>query len=98
VIGLHVGTDTEILRGDCNQDTRVNLADAVTTLTYLFLSGEARCVDACDMDDTGSINVADAVYLLTHLFRNGPPPPEPYPACGTDRTEDDLDCAETACP
>lgn len=86
-------------RGDCNDDTTVNLADAIFSLGVLFAGlGPAPCVDACDHNDDGGFNVADAVYLLTYLFGDGPAPPEPGIECGEDPTADSLACSTNSCP
>jgi hypothetical protein len=37
--------------------------------------------------------MVDCAYLTSYLFYGGPPPPAPFPACGTDPTADELDCA-----
>jgi hypothetical protein len=69
-------------RGDANDDGRVNLADAIDILGWLFL-GEAppRCEESADADHDGAINITDPVALLGHLFLGGPPPPPPFPGC-----------------
>lgn len=80
-------------RGDVNQDTRLDLSDAVNILGYLFLEGAApACLSAADADDTGAVNLTDAVYLLNFLFRGGAAPPAPSGACGADGTLDALGC------
>ncbi|MGE4633303.1 MAG: hypothetical protein AAEJ47_09720, partial [Planctomycetota bacterium] len=80
------------IRGDINDDSQVNIADAVAGLTYLFSNGPATCIDAVDTNDDGSANVADGVYLLAFLFSAGPTPPAPFQNCGSDPTGDSLDC------
>lgn len=81
------------LRGDTNEDSGVNLTDAVVILNFLFRgAGPIACEDAADTDDNGQVNLTDAVYLLNHLFRGGPPLPSPYPAPGRDETSDELKC------
>jgi uncharacterized lipoprotein YddW (UPF0748 family) len=82
------------IRGDSNGDGTPNISDAVATLSYLFAGGNAPdCLDAADSDDRGTVEITDAVYLLNHLFSGGPTLPPPYPAAGSDPTEDDLeDC------
>ncbi|MDE0960388.1 MAG: hypothetical protein OSB09_06375, partial [Planctomycetota bacterium] len=48
------------LRGDCNGDDAVNLADVIFGLTYLFAGGvPPQCMKACDTDDTGNVNLTD---------------------------------------
>jgi len=97
---LLVGATYEIipvpafLRGDCNTDTQVDLADAATVIASQFQGFEVGCLDACDSNDDGLINLADSVFLLNFLFLFGDLPPDPGPyMAGPDPTEDDLDCA-----
>ena len=53
---------------------------------------------SADINDDGSFNLPDAIFLLSALFvPNSTPIPEPS-NCGTDNTDDGLDCAETSCP
>jgi len=84
-------------RGDANADGSLDIADAVTTLNYLF-AGQTflPCLDAADANDDGALDIADAVYILNYLFGNGPEPPEPFDPdeleCGWDPTPDKLDC------
>ena len=81
------------LRGDCNTDTQVDLADAATVIASQFQGFEVGCLDACDANDDGLINLADSVFLLNFLFLFGDLPPDPGPyMAGPDPTEDDLDC------
>ncbi|MDO8508552.1 MAG: DNRLRE domain-containing protein [Nanoarchaeota archaeon] len=67
--------------GDCNQDLRFDISDAVCILGHLFLgfptelpcdSAEARDTLLNANGDTG-INLSDAVYILLYFFRGGPP-------------------------
>lgn len=87
---------TGFLRGNCNNDASVDIADAVLLLSVLFPVGappQLDCVDACDTNDDGMLDIADAIQLLTALF--GMPPvvlPDPSCVCGPDPTADALDC------
>ena len=82
------------LRGDCNTDVQVDLADAATVIASQFQGFEVGCLDACDANDDSTINLADSVFLLNFLFLFGPTPPDPGPyVAGPDPTADDLDCA-----
>ena len=75
------------IRGDCNLDDLVDLADAVFELDALFRGGAPfRLHEACNPNDDGSVDIADAIHLLSHLFRGGPAPPPPFP--GKDRDPD----------
>ena len=40
----------------------------------------------------GTVNIADTIALLGYLFNSAPPPGAPFTTCGTDPTEDALDC------
>ena len=96
---LIVPADLLLLRGDCNLDGAINLADGIFILNYLFLSGaEIDCADGCDNNDDGENNLADAVYILNYLFANGAAIPPPGNFCGIDTTDDALVCSESACP
>jgi hypothetical protein len=84
---------TFFIRGDSNTDGSVDLADAVTTLGYLFLGNRApTCIDAADANDDGMLDVSDSISTLLFLFRGGDAPPPPYPDVGKDLTVDKLDC------
>ena len=78
-------------RGDSNADGERNIADAITTLSYLFSAGTVPCLDACDTNDDGKVDIADAIYLLGYLFAAGPAPLEPNEECGPDPTAEDPD-------
>lgn len=79
------------LRGDTNLDTKVDLADAIAILDYLFgEGGTPEIKDAADPNDDGDINLADAIYILDYLFGEGDDPMPPFPNPGTDPTADDL--------
>jgi len=105
-----VGSPPFFVRGDCNGDGAVNLADAICLFGYLYLgdnTGEA-CRKAMDMDDNGKLEITDPISLLGWLFLGGDPPPYPSVTgssdpvsprrCGPDPTPDDgLDCGRT-CP
>ena len=80
------------IRSDANIDGRVNIADALNILGYLFLGKKMSCLDAGDVNDDGKLNIVDAQYLLNFLFLGGRAPKEPYPNAGTDNSEDDLSC------
>jgi hypothetical protein len=82
------------LRGDADDDGRVNLTDAVSILGQLFLGRAMVCGDASDANDDGRVNLTDAVYVLGHLFLGGPPPAPPYSEPGGDPVTDDVDWAD----
>ena len=87
--------DTFFVRGDVDADGRRNIADAVLLLRHVVFGARSLpCGKGGDANDNGELEIADAVYLLNFLFRRGPPPPDPFPDCGPDSTEDDLPCTE----
>ncbi len=82
------------VRGDANLDGKVNLSDAITVLSYLFLGGRAPgCQDAGDVNDSGDLGITDAIFLLNHLYLGAAPPRPPYPLPGRDQTPDVLGCS-----
>ncbi len=80
------------IRGDANTDAAVNIADAVSVLSFLFAGrpGRLTCPDAADANDDGKLNIADAVSILQFLFGGGPVLPAPGGICGPDKTKDEL--------
>jgi hypothetical protein len=92
------GVDEDLLRGDVNNDSRVNMADSITIQAFLFQGGAApTCMDAADANDDGYVDNTDSIYLMTYLFMGGPRPAAPFPACGADPTHDSLTCLHTNC-
>ncbi len=82
------------VRGDANTSDRLDIADAIFTLTHFFASGPApSCLDAADANDDGKLDIADAIKTLGHLFALTGPLPAPFGTCGPDPTADALDCA-----
>jgi hypothetical protein len=66
---------TEDLRGDANEDNRVNIADAVFLISYIFKDEDAPLtLTSGDANSDGKINIGDAVYIVNFIFRDGPPP------------------------
>jgi hypothetical protein len=74
--------DVRFARGDCNDDSRHDLSDAVAALAALFLGGgEISCAAACDANSDLEVDIADPIYLLGFLFLAGGAPPPPFPDC-----------------
>ncbi len=86
--------DVKFLRGDCNIDGNLDIADAVTNLTYQFIGTVTPiCFDACDFDDSGALDVSDPIASLSYQFLGTSPPAAPgINACGIDVTADELTC------
>lgn len=81
---LQLDDATPFIRGDANLDGAVNVADPITTLGVLFQGGIVfGCPAAADSNLDATIDLADAIYTIDFLFSGGPPPPAPYPTCGS---------------
>ncbi len=62
-------------RGDVTADGRINMADVISLLSYLFLTKDRpSCPASTDVDDSGKMEVTDMVWLLDYLFGGGDPP------------------------
>ncbi len=96
--GIVESVENGFVRGDCNGDGMLNLADASFTGVYLFaqLGVVPVCVAACDGNSDGVTDVADFVYGVSYLFSGGPPPAPPFPDCGPDPLA--VSSCGTACP
>ncbi|MBN1419354.1 MAG: hypothetical protein JXP34_11285, partial [Planctomycetes bacterium] len=95
LIGTIVATtpvDPEFIRGDANGDGSHDIGDAVTILSSLFANGESLCADADDVNGDDQLDIGDPIGLLNYLFAEAAPPAAPFPACGTDPTQDTLTC------
>ena len=73
-----------VLRGDANNDARMNIVDVTALVAYLFGGSlPPPCPDQADVDGQGApgaaVTVTDITYLVSHLFHGGAPPP-PCPA------------------
>ena len=89
----------DFTRGNANGDQRLDIADPVWILNDLFHDGRpSACADAADSNDDGRIDISDAVHLIRYLFLTGSASPAPFPQCGLDETEDDLDCPGGSLP
>jgi len=90
------------IRGDCNGDLQVDVGDPLAVLWRLFGGQPLDCGSACDVDGSnvggqGMPTITDAIHLLDYLFLSGPPPRQPFPACGLESEVDQTDCRRR-CP
>ncbi|MEM7165378.1 MAG: immunoglobulin domain-containing protein [Planctomycetota bacterium] len=91
--------DIPFVRGDCNDDGIINIADAVKVLRVLYQGLDVGgCIDACDSNDDGLFDISDTIYTVFYQFTGGPPPTSPFPSCGLDPTPDTLECMQFNCP
>ncbi len=64
-----------LLRGDVTGDTRLDVADAVAAVHFIFGEGPGPyCAGLADVTTDGAVTIEDAVFLLLYLFDYGPPP------------------------
>jgi hypothetical protein len=83
-IAITLQVETRFIRGDCNDDGIVDIADGVFAIGTLFYGYTAACPAACDANDDSFGDLSVAIYVLNYQFLDGPPPPAPFPACGGD--------------
>ena len=91
------------IRGNANDDFKVDIADPIWILNELFRGGPATaCQPAADANFDGTITIADTAYLIGYLFGGGDEPPAPFPGCGVLTPEEagDLTCdgGAASCP
>lgn len=91
-----VDVEVEMLRGDINEDVRIDVSDVIEVLWCKFRGSQycPQCMDAADVDDDGQVQINDAILLARYIFLAGARPAEPFLECGVDRTEDGLGCEE----
>lgn len=66
----------QFLRGDLNDDGRIDQSDTVFAFDYLLASGPApACLQVADANGDSSVNLADAAFILRYLFDGGDEPP-----------------------
>ncbi|MGB1772141.1 MAG: hypothetical protein ACPHP7_07895, partial [Planctomycetota bacterium] len=97
-IELNPVVTVDFIRGDANNDARVNIADGVWIINELFLGGPANpCPISSDSNGDGSTDAGDAIYIFNYRFLDGPMPSAPYPSCGQVDGQTPEDCADSAC-
>lgn len=88
------------VRGDANDDGKVNIADPIWTINMLVRSGpQSPCPHAADSNGDGMVDLSDAMYTIEYRFLAGPPPSAPFPGCGEAEPVDGLPtCNSSVCP
>ncbi|NCG12296.1 MAG: hypothetical protein GWP38_03005, partial [Planctomycetia bacterium] len=75
--------DIPFVRGNCNGDNKVNIADGIWILNYLFNQGPAsNCVASCDANEDAKYDAGDAIFIISYRLLDGPMPSAPFPDCG----------------
>ena len=85
------------LRGDVNQDGKIDISDPIVCLSYLFHSRPVGCIAAMDAAYDGKINIGDPIRLLMHLFGGKVGLSEPFPECGLWAEPTALSCEHEVC-
>jgi hypothetical protein len=80
------------IRGDANNDRRVDIADGIWIVNFLFYGGTmTACLPAADANSDSQRNVSDAMFIFNYQLQPGktpgsqlfPAPGAPFPNCGT---------------
>ncbi len=91
--------DPAFIRGDCNSDGIVNMADAIKIMRFTFQGFPvSSCLSACDHNDDGMVDLGDVIYMLQYIFLDGAAPPSPFGECLPDPTPSGETCLEYTCP
>ncbi len=69
---IGIDNDDIILRGDADGNGRIDLADPIAGVNFLFQGGALACPKAGDVNADGKIDLADVVSLLNYLYLGGP--------------------------
>lgn len=94
---IRVLDEPTFVRGDCNEDGFVDIADGVEVARVVFQGAAVACRDACDANDDGGVDVSDVLFVLTVALGSGASFPPPGLEPGIDPTPDSLDCAAGPC-
>lgn len=92
--------DPTFIRGDVTGDGVVDAADVTMLQAYVMGGTPMNCQLAGDVNDSPPIDMTDFFYLQSYVNSSGPPPPAPFPECGTDPTDPQAgtSCCEPAPP
>ena len=91
--------DPKFIRGDLNYMSGIDFRDS--QMLTEFIVGQRTslpCMDAADVNDDGFVNLSDSTFLIGYIAGVMLATiPAPFPSCGTDQTDDDLDCEVSTC-
>ena len=81
------------LRGRVTADPSIDISDGISILRFLFMDSELPpCLEAADVDDSGTLEITDGIAVLNFLFLDGAAPAVPFEECCPDLTPDKLGC------
>ncbi|MDD5110250.1 MAG: hypothetical protein PHI63_03465 [Patescibacteria group bacterium] len=74
IIIFDVVQSPRFVRGDVNQDGRIDVSDSVTILENLYQgTAPINCLDSADVNNDEELNLTDGVALLQNLFMSEKP-------------------------
>lgn len=88
--------DTRFLRGDVDDNGRIDISDPIRLLDFLFSGSTINCLESSDADNDGQLEITDAIGLLGFLFLGTFAPADPFPVCGVDDGEESPSCESYA--
>ena len=63
------------IRGDADDNMKIDLADLTRLLQYMFYDGPApKYPESADVNSDGRLNIADVIFLIRYLALGGPEP------------------------
>jgi hypothetical protein len=68
---LDIMNREEVVCGDIDMTTEVNISDVVYLVCYIFSGCAAPPLSATDVDCDGAITISDAVYMIEYIFSYG---------------------------
>jgi hypothetical protein len=87
------------VRGDANNDGKVDIADVVWCINELVRNGRRTvCPRAADVNGDGLYDLSDPMYLVQWHYLQGPSPPHPFPDCGVDSKPGGPECPDGTVP
>lgn len=74
---------SDFIRCDPNNDSRINIADAIWIINELVRKGPATaCAAAADCNSDENRDLTDAVFAIAYQFQGGMAPGAPFRECG----------------
>lgn len=102
---IEVLPNSPFVRGDCNDDALVDVADVIYIIAAQFPAQydpalyPVDCGLACDANGDMVFDLADAVFLVDYRFQGGSPPSAPFPDCDVAAGQSRGGCeAYLSCP
>ena len=73
--GDGIGDACDFICGDINGDLVINIFDATSLISYLYIGGEPPVsMNEADVNSDSAVNIFDVTFLITYLYLEGPAP------------------------